>query len=90
MTTDEIVKLTEVAWRAFEGSTKPAPFNQMRDAIEAVRPLIEAEVVARVFEEMRRCRHMTFAPDQSGPDGCALGDGCVCQAVAAAIREAHK
>lgn len=41
--TDEIA---EAAWCAFRDSDKPAPYSQVKDAIVAVAPLIEAQARA--------------------------------------------
>ena len=32
-------EMVEAAWKAFDNSTKPAPFNQMRDAVNAALAL---------------------------------------------------
>ena len=39
---DEVVEaMAETAWRAFRDSDKPAPFNQMRDALRAALSALE-------------------------------------------------
>jgi hypothetical protein len=39
---DEVVELmAETAWQAFRDSDKPAPFNQMRDALRAALSALE-------------------------------------------------